>query len=206
MALTYSVIKHNWNIIHEFKALPKILFSIGRHYTIGQDSYRIDFFGEHSQGSSGKKRCLFSKAGARRFGSEPEPDPQSEENRGDLSRRLAISMPYLDTKIDALVPTYHCKACARQSYSRMKIRCYNPGCPGCQRSLPNGVDVNDCGNMDGVLSCKIEVAHGRLYTPEEMLAHFVECDRTQEVLGNLVLELHRPELPSPKKARRRKRR
>ena len=161
MALTYSVIKHNWNIIHEFKALPKILFSIGRHYTIDQDSYRIDFFGEHSQGSSGKKRRLFSKAEARRLGSEPEPDPQSEQNRGDLSRRLAISTPYLDKKIDALVPTYHCKACVRQSYSRMKIRCYNPGCPGWQRLLPNGVDVNDCGNMDGVLSYKIEVDYIR---------------------------------------------
>ena len=88
----------------------------------------------------------------------------------------------------------------------MKIRCYNLGCPGYQRSLPNGVDVNEYGNMGGVLSCKIEVARGRLYTPEEMLAHFAECDRTQVVLGNLVLELHRPELPSPKKARRRKRR
>ena len=86
------------------KLCQKILFSIGCHYTIGQDSYRIDIFGEHSQGSSGNKRCLFSNAEARRFGSEPKPDPQSEENRGELSRRLAISMPYLDTKIDAIVP------------------------------------------------------------------------------------------------------
>ena len=69
--------------------------------------------------------------------------------------------------------------------------------------MPNGLDINyassntvhssslKCHKQDawnasqGAISCRIDIANGRLYTRDEMLVHLVVCGEAQSLLADL---------------------
>ena len=118
-------------------------------------------------------------------------------------RQAAVPMPHLEPKTQIVTRGYHCKACTRAKHSGAVWRDERPDCHGCQLSLPNGLDINHadsnpvrsgppkCHQEDawnasqGAISCRIDIANGRLYTRDEMLVHLAECGEAQSLLADL---------------------
>lgn len=119
-------------------------------------------------------------------------------------RHAAVPMPHLEPKTQTVTRGYHCKACTRAIHLGAFWRSERPNCHGCQRSMSNGLDINHvnhtpfrwglpkCHKEDewnasqGAISCRLDIANGRLYTRDEILIHLAECGEAQSLLADLV--------------------
>lgn len=150
-------------------------------------------------------RYIVSRAEAQKVGSvapQLNTATDGEPTHKRFAGELTLSpMPCLDSKTQKVILGYRCKGCSFVSG-------HNSYC-NCQLSLPGGVDVAPDWNWPathesgGEYSCAAGIARGRLYTAEEILAHFTECTSTQELLADYALELQRPP-PSETKTTKRK--
>lgn len=118
-------------------------------------------------------------------------------------RQAAVPMPHLEPKTQIVTRGYHCKACRRAKHLGAVWRNERPNCHGCQRSMPNGLDIDHanskpihwgprkCHEEDGwnasqgAISCRLNIANGRLYTRDEILVHLAECGEAQSLLADL---------------------
>ena len=118
-------------------------------------------------------------------------------------RQAAIPMPHLEPKTQIVTRGYHCKACTRAKHPGTVWRYERPNCLGCQRSMPNGLDIDHanlnpirwserkCHEQDewnasqSTISCRLDIANGRLYTRDEFLVHLAECGEAQSLLADL---------------------
>ena len=118
-------------------------------------------------------------------------------------RQAAVPMPHLEPKTQIVTRGYHCKACTRAKHPGAVWRSERPNCRGCQRSMPNGLDIDHanlnpirwrqppCHEEDewnaslGAISCRLDIANGRLYTRDEFLVHLAECGEAQSLLADL---------------------
>ena len=118
-------------------------------------------------------------------------------------RQAAVPMPHLEPKPQIVTRGYHCKACTRAKHPGAVWRNERPYCHGCQRSMPNGLDIDHvnsnpirwappkCHKQDewitsqGAISCKLDIANGRLYTRDEISVHLAECVEAQSILADL---------------------
>ena len=130
-------------------------------------------------------------------------------------RHTTVPMPHLELRTQIVVWGYRCKGCTRaEDCGGTPWYCPGMGgrrpegrpiCKGCQRSLPDGLDVDQenrnyylynriyCHAEDewdasqGGISCRLHTASGRLYTADEMLIHLAECGEAQSLLADLTL-------------------
>ena len=150
---------------------------------------------------------LVSSANAARIGKVPNRSsgrvrlPCTDRHKYSW-RQAAVPMPHLEPKTQTIARGYHCKACTRTKHLDLawRGRLY---CHGCQRSMPNGLDIDhansdllhwgppECHEEDGwnasrgAISCKLDIASGRLYTRDEILVHLAECGEAQSLLADL---------------------
>ena len=118
-------------------------------------------------------------------------------------RQAAVPMPHLEPKTQIVTRGYHCKACTRAIHIGAFWRSERPNCHGCQLSMPNGLDIDHvnrnpthwgppkCHKEDewdasqGAVSCRLDIANGRLYTRDEFHIHLAECGQAQSLLADL---------------------
>lgn len=116
-------------------------------------------------------------------------------------RQATVPMPHLEPKPQIVTRCYHCKGCTRAKHPGAIWRHERPGCHGCQRSMPNGLDIDHVNRnpirppqrhkedewdaSHGAISCRLDIANGRLYTQDEILIHLAECGEAQSLLADL---------------------
>lgn len=188
-------------------SIPKTLYSPGDtchessrdddHFALSFSQYPDedlnDDGGSDALSARIKQRYIVSRADAQEIASKSldictTARPESNWTQWDM-KLIMFPMPCLDPSTQKVILGYRCKGC---NFSEGHVNCYRR----CQLSLPGGIDVsydrNTSRDLHGERSCSVAVAKGRLYTAEEILAHFTECTGTQELLADYALELQRP--------------
>ena len=114
--------------------------------------------------------------------------------------QAAVPIPHLEPRTQIVTRGYRCKGCTRAIHSGTIWHDERPHCYGCQLSMPNGLDINHANThlsrpkchqehawnaSQGAISCRIDIANGRLYTRDELLVHLAECAEAQSLLADL---------------------
>ncbi len=194
--------------VREFRGhVPMMLWAVGDEMITSPRS-RFDIFSMKLETPT-EKVYLVSSADAARIGKVPNSSSGRVRTPCDGKhwyswRQTAVPMPHLESRTQIVTRGYRCKGCARAEHHGGWGYLYGRrSCRGCQRSLPNGLDVDQenrnflprrlisCHEEDewdaskGVVSCRLDTASGRLYTGDEMLIHVSECGEAQSLLADL---------------------
>ena len=198
--------------------VPMMLWTVGDPMTdLPLSRLRFLQMNPETPTESPEREYLVSSASAARLGIAPN-SPSGRvrmpctKNHKYTWRQTTVPMPHLDSRTQILTQGYRCKGCTRaEHYGGTSWWDGRIGCRGCQRSLPNGVDVDqeyrdpvprrliNCheqegwNGSEGVISCRLHTASRRLYTADEMLNHVAECREAQSLLVDLALLAQLPE-------------
>ena len=198
--------------------VPMMLWTVGDPITdLPRRRLRFLQMNPETPTETPEKEYLVSSAGAARLGIVPNSSsgrvrmPCTKDHKYSW-RQTTLPMPHLDSWTQILTRGYRCKGCTQaEHYGGSSWYDGRIGCRGCQRSLPNGHDVDrehrdpvqrrliNCHEQDewnaseGVISCRLHTASRRLYTADEMLVHVAECGEAQELLMDLALLAQVPE-------------
>ena len=197
--------------IRKFRGhVPMMLWAVGNEM-INLSQSRFNIFSTKPETPT-ENVYLVSSADAARIGKVPNSSsghvrmPCDEIHKYSW-RHTTVPMPHLELRTRIVTRGYRCKGCTRAGHRGRETRVFNghPSCRGCQRSLPNGLDVDQenrnhylwgrdyCHREDywdasqGAVSCRLHTASGRLYTGDEMLTHLAECVEAQSLLADLAL-------------------
>ena len=211
--------KEDTTSIQTFRGhIPMMLWAVGSEMINPPQANFVDY---SAKGETPTEYLyLVSSADAPRIGKEPNSSSGRVRMPCDAIHRYswrhtAVPMPHLELTTQIVTQGYHCKGCTRaqdcggapwyqhgMGGRRLGTR---PNCTGCQRSLPNGLDVDQenrnryrwarryCHKEDewdasqGAISCRLHTASGKLYTADEMLIHLAKCGEAQSLLADLAL-------------------
>ena len=198
--------------------VPMMLWTVGDPMTdLPRERLRFLQLNPETSAETPGKEYLVSSANAARLGIAPNSSstgvrmPCTTHHKYNW-RQTTVPMPHLDSRTQIPNRGYRCKGCTRaEHYGGTSWWDGRIGCRGCQRSLPNGVDVDqeyrnpvprrlincheqeDWNGSEGVISCRLHTASRRLYTADEMLTHAAECGEAQSLLEDLALLARLPE-------------
>ena len=209
-----TVEKDDRNSIRRFRGhVPMMLWAVGNEL-INLPRSRFNIFSTNPETPT-ENVYLVSSADAARIGKVPNSSSGRVHMPCDAIhkyswRHTAVPMPHLELRTQIVTLGYRCKGCTRVRHSGGAPWTFygyggRPSCRGCQRSLPNGLDIDQenrnhyrwgriyCHKEDewdasqGAISCRLHTASGRLYTADEMLVHLAECGEAQSLLADLAL-------------------